>query len=1189
MKTVVIMASKPCCNSLVVLKINAKRLYATKSVNVNEKSKPLTSSSSNIGKNKINNLSKEIKHLYSIINKKLNLSNSEKKSSLKTSEFSDSDKKSSLNTSELSNFEKKSSSIKLEISSCDEKNSLKGSKIKSSHRLNEVKIQMLPEKLHTQIFGKRHHLTDSSEEVVKKLHEELKKQGLLGNKIEALDEVDIDLPLFEGENIEEHFQVIGKEQSEPYKNLVNNFVNKGIPKTPDSWLKQKGWTKYVTGQPPVKVPFPEEDALVFDVEVCVKLGDLPTLATAVSEVAWYGWVGEDLSEGIDALPTQYYSTEKLISIEGDSVNKDKPRIVIGHNISYDRARMKEQYYLDNSAMRFLDTMSLHICIGGLTKTQKDTLKKNVEEDTIEAWRLKSCLSSLKDVYFLYCNKKLCKDNRNIFLEGTLKDISDDFQKLMNYCAEDVKATYEVVQSIFPVFLERFPHPVTLAGMLEMSTAYLPVNSNWQKFLTEADQTYDDLKHEMSLILSKKGDNACRLFHEDKYKNDLWMWNEDWSTQELKLTKKKLPAISDPNNISLVQQLVDEEEKLLDEKFKYLFDLEGILPARKPFLPGYPSWYRKLCDKSDPIVNLTTSMLIAPKLLRLTWENYPLYHTKEYGWGILVADIYAKNVASSLPFESIKKLTLKNCSIDPNKVPMQENHSVGIKNNSKASPPSYYKGSGVWCDYMVDDCCYFFKLPHRDGSSKNVGNPLSRTFSQLLYNNNFSCLDASAKKVIDLGMKISYWRNNRERLWDQMVVWLSKKECLKPMPKAYVDDDKSVGVILPKVVVCGTLTRRAMESTWLTASKSTHNRIGSELRALVQAPPGYHIVGADVDSQELWIASLIGDSFATKIHGATPFGWMTLSGTKANETDMHSVTAKAIGISREHAKVINYARIYGAGTQFATKLLQQFNPVMTDKEATSKILKMYSLTKGTKIFKVKPKFKEVFLKKFGTTEIATFVSAIKAAKILGKKLDEVYERPVWINGTESAMFNKLESFASAWNPVTPFLSCRLSSALEPRFEGDDYHMNTRINWVVQSGAVDFLHLMLVCMRWLTKGQARYCFSFHDEVRYLLPSEYRYSGALALHITNLLVRSFCAHRLGMYDLPFSVAFFSSVEIDKALRKEADDDCISPSNPHGMEKGYGIPPGESLDIYETIKKAGRSLSNSSWKYQVFFMCVL
>ena len=36
--------------------------------------------------------------------------------------------------------------------------------------------------------------------------------------------------------------------------------------------------------------------------------------------------------------------------------------------------------------------------------------------------------------------------------------------------------------------------------------------------------------------------------------------------------------------------------------------------------------------------------------------------------------------------------------------------------------------------------------------------------------------------------------------------------------------------------------------------------------MVQTPPGYHLVGADVDSQELWIAALIGDAYFAGFHG-----------------------------------------------------------------------------------------------------------------------------------------------------------------------------------------------------------------------------------------------------------------------------------------------------------------------------------
>lgn len=47
--------------------------------------------------------------------------------------------------------------------------------------------------------------------------------------------------------------------------------------------------------------------------------------------------------------------------------------------------------------------------------------------------------------------------------------------------------------------------------------------------------------------------------------------------------------------------------------------------------------------------------------------------------------------------------------------------------------------------------------------------------------------------------------------------------------------------------------------------------------------------------------------------------------------------------------------------------------------------------------------------------------------------------------------------------------------------------SRVNWVVQSSAVDYLHLMLVCMAWLIREydiDARFCISIHDEVRNFL---------------------------------------------------------------------------------------------------------
>ena len=64
-----------------------------------------------------------------------------------------------------------------------------------------------------------------------------------------------------------------------------------------------------------------------------------------------------------------------------------------------------------------------------------------------------------------------------------------------------------------------------------------------------------------------------------------------------------------------------------------------------------------------------------------------------------------------------------------------------------------------------------------------------------------------------------------------------------------------------------------------------------------------------------------------------------------------------------------------------------------------------------------------------------------------------------------------------------LDVGISRVLETRFIGRHY-LPSRINWVVQSTAVDFLHLLLVSMEWLMQEfgikvtwiRPRYLFAF-----------------------------------------------------------------------------------------------------------------
>ena len=1121
-------------------------------------------------------------------------------------------------------------------------------------RINEMKIQMLSKGLFEQLFGKYENCNRPTQEQILRAQEELEKHKLFSSGSVCVEDINFKLPPLEGGNLQNHFHIIGEQQSRPYRVLLEELVVH-LPEAPNEWLLQPGWTKYITDLSPQSVPFPEENALVFDVEVCRCAGDAPTVATAVSPHAWYAWVSDAVISGSSGTVGRHYSTKDLIPLESGRMQRGIghgitiPRVVVGHNVSYDRARIKEQYWLEGTGMRFVDTMALHVCVSGVTSYQRALLKSSVanraDELEVESdredeeWRNCSSLNSLSEVHKLYCGTALDKMTRDIFVNGILEDVHRQFQTVMKYCAGDVIATHNILRELLPLFLSRFPHPVTLAGMLELSTAYLPVNSNWNRYLIDAQQTFEDLDSEARFLLSQRADEACQLLHENRYREDLWLWDQDWSTQELKLKKsvtknkesdlnvqkfqdslQEVESVNDNEasrrnafqvtlkgqdlctcneNGALVPQHCNEDNDFgetdeLSDKFQCLTETRKLLPAKMPHLPGYPAWYRKLCPKSGapdwtPGPELiSTSMQITPKLLCLTWESYPLHYVRGHGWGFLVPYcISSGNVNDTSPQVPLRKL-LESCPIpDGGRLIAGANESEAVllnlhdaveanvsmkafgKTRKAGEVPNWYKGTGVWCSVDVGGCCWFLKLPHKDGSNHRVGNPLAKDFLNKFSENVLAGADAGAEKVLAIGRMLSYWRNNRDRIQQQLVVWLGTRD----LPRSLRELDTEFGAIIPQVVVCGTLTRRAVERTWMTASNAHKERIGSEVRSMVQAPPGYSIVGADVDSQELWIASVIGDAHFARMQGATPFGWMTLSGRKADGTDMHSVTAKAVGISRDHAKVINYARIYGAGQQFAERLLKQFNPAMSDGEAKAKASKMFALTKGKRKYRLKASYHD-----FLEDHLYTMTEALKLRAKHGVTLEEMFEHPQWIGGTESAMFNRLEEIANSKTPVTPFLGGRLSRALEPKDGTDDRYLPTRVNWVVQSGAVDFLHLMLVSMRWLLDTRARFCISFHDEVRYLVPDEQKYDAALALHVTNLLARAFCAQQLGLCDLPQSVAFFASVEVDTVLRKEAHQDCCTPSNPHGLSRGYGIPQGESLDIYQALKKAGGGLKTAN-----------
>ena len=939
-------------------------------------------------------------------------------------------------------------------------------------RFNEIGVQQLSSHVHPQIFAGPP--TAPPQYLIDLSKDHLSRHQLWGKNQENAPPIAFNLPALQGSTLDEHFYKLGKDASEPYYSQALDYARADLPKPPRRWVRQSGWTKYNEDGSHVAVEAPQEEMLTFDTEVMWKESSFAVMACASSKTAWYAWLSPWLMGESE-------SDQHLVPLG----NPDKARIVIGHNVGYDRARVAEEYDVQQSKNFFLDTMSLHVAVNGMCSRQRPTwmrhkknrdmraklanesnsvelsalLENNVlSEEEEELWVGRSSVNSLRDVAKFHCNVTIDKAQRDHFGELDRAGVREKLDELLDYCAADVAITHRVYKKVFPGFLEVCPHPVSFGALRHLSSVILPVNKSWETYLDRSEETYVRLSKAVEQRLGDLADRALDLKGDpDQYGSDDWLRQLDWSGQEIRMVKGKKKG--DPPR-----------------------------PAARQKMPGMPKWYKDLFATNNADLALTVRTRIAPLLLRLSWDGHPLVWSDKYGWTFKV------------PVALADKYTDK---------PVVDCNMVDEKN----------------LDIRDDLKHRYFKLPHKDGPQARCASPLAKGYLQYFESGVLSSEFSYAKEALEMNASCSYWISARDRIRSQMVVYKNDN-----VGTQQANASEDLGFILPQVIPMGTITRRAVENTWLTASNAKGNRVGSELKSMVKAPPGYCFVGADVDSQELWIASLVGDA-QFRLHGGNAIGFMTLEGTKAAGTDLHSKTAKILGISRNDAKVFNYGRIYGAGLKFASTLLRQFNPNLSEKETQEIATRLYKETKGTKT----------------------------SRKVLN-------DGSFWRGGTESFVFNRLEEFAEQERPRTPVLGAGITEALMRRYINKGGFMTSRINWAIQSSGVDYLHLLIISMDYLIRRfniDARLSITVHDEIRYLVREEDKYRGAMALQVANVWTRAMFSQQMGINDLPQSCAYFSAVDIDHVLRKEVDMDCITPSHP---EK---IPHGESVNINQLLDK--------------------
>jgi DNA polymerase gamma 1 len=479
-------------------------------------------------------------------------------------------------------------------------------------RLTPLGYPVLSEENHLRIFGKEKPAPMSR--LAKQKAENLLGEFNIKTPVdypEHLYDGPLPLPNLRGENLREHFENIALSQIGEYKQQGDDFSTCKLPEIPpkEALIFKPGWTRYTKDKGKWKtesVPYPLEKAFTFDTETYVYGGAFPIIGTAISTKAAYIWLASELID--PSLPESQWDQHDLIPI-GEN------RLVVGHNISYDRVRAREGYSLNRTKPEnfYFDTLSAHIGVLGLAGGQrwlyilagKDP-ENLTEEEKLKLryapkWLDEGSTNSLIATYnfHVYEVRKFFGDNveplgagdkaiRDIFVKAThLSQIHQMLTDAVDYAIKDAFYTAELFQALWPKYLDSTPSPVALCGHYHLNGSVVPLVPQWEEWIQNVERVFDEHNAEMTQI--------C--------KNLVWKYYEEWQNAE------------DPD--------------LYVRKDPWLSQLNWEVKTQKGKYAGVPNWVRPFIK--DPNEHIGVKSRLAHLLLKLEWEGQPLTWIEGKGW------------------------------------------------------------------------------------------------------------------------------------------------------------------------------------------------------------------------------------------------------------------------------------------------------------------------------------------------------------------------------------------------------------------------------------------------------------------------------------------------------------------------------------------------------------------------------
>ena len=951
---------------------------------------------------------------------------------------------------------------------------------------NELGYSTLNPQIHRHLFGdkKRPNLDPQQLKATTKFLEKYKINLPIKNPTN-LYSGDLPFPKIRENDLAEHFESIANDFVGRYMEDADNWAGSGKlpPLLPQNQIKiQPGWTRYEKVKNQWKTEFvkcPHESIYVFDTETFVTRGGFPVIGTAVSADAIYVWLAKEMVD--PATPEDQWDCYDLIPLGSDAM-------IIGHNVSYDRARSSVDYNFDPTITNFwFDTMAAHIAVSGLAADQRwlHSISKKAKNLLTERerrmlrykprWFGAGATNSLIEVYNFHvaslsewnlsdkssdgeCDLEIGylsegdKDIRDVFVKATEIDQMAGRTDLINYAIKDSLYTAKLFHVLWPKYREATPSAVGMCSQYFLNSSKIPLTNKWHSWLKDVNDRYDEHNEKASVLLKgliRKYVSTWQTFLRLDIKNVKPNLHKLCDDNGIDITKKNGNYFSDENllNKLLKKGIVDWQKfsQSYAKKDVWLSQLDWRVRSFDRKYKDLPQWASVYLTSDKQV---TTKTPCAGLLLKLEWESKPVKYTRETGYGFIGAD-----------------------------------------------------GK-------------FQRIPHPKGKEENVGSLLSKDFVVDMEVGRLSSELPEATEALAIANATSYWTSVRKRVQDRIVMKSHKSNHL---------------VTLPQIVSHGTISRRTVESLMVTMCSTKVYRIGTELKTRIECPSGWKIVGADFDGQELQIASIYADcwdsghmSRKTPFIGASPLTYKVLAGSKAEGTDAHSALATAMGVSRDVAKIVNFTILYGGGARTVAASIKKFYKEKPEKELLLAAYKAMDYKKGRKgkngIY-------------FGGTDSGCFNLMEQLARgqtKLGKA--ENNRLP-----TLPVLGTKISTALRPEVVDRDFHTGRVNWTIQAAGSEILALFLLASHWLAKEFDIPL----------------QFIISIHDEIWFMVPEQYANRFAVLMQMAHLLTWARFHQGCNLNDVPLTRAYFSDVAIDTRLRKTPTESTVTLSNPSGSEE--------------------------------------